>query len=522
MNFFKINTITGKIILVTLMLVVFMAIAISVPYGIITYNSGLKKIESLKDLLYKDYDLAIKSEVEIAQSMILGVYKKYQSNELTEEEARLMAADLIRGLSYGDGGYFWIDTKQGDNVVLLGSATEGKNRLNAKDVKGNYLIKNIIKAALEGGGYTNYWFPKKGSDIPLPKRSYSSYFEPFEWVLGTGNYVDDIEERIKEEQDLEIAALKRIIWTIIIISLLVVALAVVGTIYFGRSFSKPIIHLVNKTKQLATGDLTVTFKRKRKDEIGTLQESLHITISKLREIIAEVVDGSSNVAAASSQMSKTAEHISQGANSQSASTEEISSSVEEMVANIESNTENSLATEQITLRSDAGMVKLQDAVKMNLEAMKDIRDKTNIINDIAAQTNMLALNAAVEAARAGEYGRGFAVVATEVRKLSDYTKKAASGIEGLTEESFTIAEDSWENMEILMPDIKATVDKIRDITLSSKEQNIGAAQINNAVQSLVGITSQNAAAAEQLASSSEQLSKQAEALKDIVAFFRIH
>ncbi len=246
------------------------------------------------------------------------------------------------------------------------------------------------------------------------------------------------------------------------------------------------------------------------------------TITKLKDKISEVVDGSSNVASASIQMSKAAEHISQGANTQSASTEEISSSVEEMVANIQSNRDYSTETEKISVETEADIQRLQKVVKTNLEAMTDIRAKTNIINDIAAQTNMLALNAAVEAARAGEAGKGFSVVASEVRKLSEYTKKAASEIESLIVVSFSSAEESWNNLEKLMPEINETVEKLREISLSSREQEVGANQINNAIQALVGVTSQNAASSEEMASSAMQLSKQADSLREVVSFFKIN
>ncbi len=518
---FRFRTITGQIITVNLLLVIVMALAIAVPWGILSYNAEMKRLSALEVLLKKDYDKTIKSEVETAYSLVKGVYKKYTEGQYDLNEAKLLAADVVRDLSYGESGYFWIDTRDGTNVVLLGSATEGTNRFNIKDTKGNYLIQNIIKAAVDGGGYSEYWFPKKGETEALPKRSYSMYFEPFDWVIGTGNYIDDIAKRVELEKEIEIEALQDLLWLMFGITFGVLVLAILGAILFGRSFSKPLKLLSAKTEQLASGDLNVKIVQNRHDEIGILQSSLIETIDKLKNVITEVIDGSSNVSSASSQMSKTAEHIAQGASTQSASTEEISSSVEEMVANIQSNSENARVTEQISVNTETSMNRLQETLKHNLDSMKEIKEKTNIINDIATQTNLLALNAAVEAARAGEYGRGFAVVAAEVRKLSDYTQKAASAIEGLTSVSLQTAEDSWGNLEQLLPEIKNTVERVREIASSSKEQDIGAGQINNAVQELVNVTSQNAASSEELASSSEELSRQSDQLKETISFFKL-
>ncbi|TLX75168.1 methyl-accepting chemotaxis protein [Labilibacter sediminis] len=318
------------------------------------------------------------------------------------------------------------------------------------------------------------------------------------------------------------ARLRNVMLLMILVTIAVLVLAGLATIMFGRSFSRPIINLSENTEKLANGDLDVAFFVNRKDEIGTLQQSLKSTIDKLREVIIEVVDGSKNVAAASTQMSKTAEHLSLGASKQAASTEEISSSVEEMAANIQSNTENASITEKTSVNTEKSVDKLQATMKLNLDSMQEISKKTDIINEIATQTNLLALNAAVEAARAGEYGRGFAVVAAEVRKLSDYTQKAASEIGVLTASSLGAAEESWNNLEALMPEIQKTVESVREISVSSNEQDAGAGQINNAVQELVGVTSQNAASSEELASSSEELARQSDQLKETIAFFKIN
>ena len=520
-SLFKFKSITARVITVFIALIIIMALAIAVPSGIFSHRSEMGNLKALEELLNKDYDQEIKKEVETAYSLIEEVYRQYESGRYAREEAMLLAADLVRGLSYGKGGYFWIDTKDGTNVVLLGGDAEGKNRWDLKDFNGKYLVRDIIKAAVAGGGYTEYWFPKKGETEPSPKRSYSMYFEPFDWVVGTGNYIDDIQKRVNIERERIEARLRHIDFIMAMItfgSLILVVFAAVG---FGRSFSKPIVVLSEKSKMLSEGDLEVEFIRNRADELGDLQQALNLTTQKLREIIREVVEGSNYVSSASSQMSRTAEDLSQGASRQAASTEEISSSVEEMVANIQSNTENARLTEKTSVVTEEGVNALQQTMKVNLESMQDIRSKTNIINEIATQTNLLALNAAVEAARAGEYGRGFAVVAAEVRKLSDYTQKAAAEIDNLTAASLGSAEESWQNLEMLLPEIQQTVEKVREISVSSKEQDIGAGQINNAVQDLVNITSQNAASSEELASGSEELSRQAEQLSDTIRFFKM-
>jgi len=134
-------------------------------------------------------DLLIKSEVETAVSMLQAIYAKHQQGEMTLEKAKKLGADLLRELKYGTGGYFWADTTEGVNVVLYGRKdVEGRNRLEDKDPKGTYYIKELLAKAKTGGGYVEYWFPKKGQATAQPKRSYVLLFKPFQWVVGSGYY----------------------------------------------------------------------------------------------------------------------------------------------------------------------------------------------------------------------------------------------------------------------------------------------------------------------------------------------
>ncbi len=133
-------------------------------------------------------DLLVRSEVETAVSMLRAIHAKHQRGAMTLEQAKALGAELLRELRYGDDGYFWADTTEGVNVVLYGRAdVEGRNRLEARDQKGNFYVKDFL-AKGKAGGYVEYWFVKKGGTAELPKRSYVLLFEPFGWVVGSGYY----------------------------------------------------------------------------------------------------------------------------------------------------------------------------------------------------------------------------------------------------------------------------------------------------------------------------------------------
>ncbi len=133
-------------------------------------------------------DTLVKSEVETAYSMLGALSAKVDSGALTLAQAKKIGADTLREMRYGTDGYFFADTSKGVNVVLPGNtAVEGTNRYNDQIDGVNY-VQQIIAAGMNGGGYTDYSYPKLGETTPAPKRAYSMYFAPFDWNVGTGYY----------------------------------------------------------------------------------------------------------------------------------------------------------------------------------------------------------------------------------------------------------------------------------------------------------------------------------------------
>nr|WP_241003991.1 methyl-accepting chemotaxis protein [Magnetospirillum aberrantis] len=272
-------------------------------------------------------------------------------------------------------------------------------------------------------------------------------------------------------------------------------------------------------ERIAQGDLTVQAKRlSDKDVLGIALETM---VEKLREVVADAGSAAENVAAGSQELSASSEQLSQGATEQASSTEEASASMEEMAANIRQNAENASQTEKIARQSAKDAQASGEAVSRAVEAMRTIAEKIGIVQEIARQTDLLALNAAVEAARAGEHGKGFAVVASEVRKLAERSQAAAAEISGLSGETVKVAQEAGDMLGKLVPDIKKTAELVEEITAACREQDIGADQINQAIQQLDKVTQQNASASEQASATSEELATQAEALQHTIAFFRV-
>ncbi|MFZ5701285.1 MULTISPECIES: MCP four helix bundle domain-containing protein [unclassified Blastomonas] len=270
---------------------------------------------------------------------------------------------------------------------------------------------------------------------------------------------------------------------------------------------------------IAHGDLTVQHTAlSDEDKLG---HALIAMVERLRIVVADTTAAIGNVAAGSQELSSSSEQVSQGATEQAAAAEQASASMEEMAANIKQNADNAAQTEKIARQSSRDAESSGEAVNKAVGAMQMIAEKIGIVQEIARQTDLLALNAAVEAARAGEHGRGFAVVASEVRKLAERSQGAAAEISQVSSDTVKAAAEAGEMLGRLVPDIRRTAELVSEISAACREQDIGTAQINEAIQQLDKVTQQNASASEQISSTSEELASQAEELQQTIAFFRV-
>jgi methyl-accepting chemotaxis protein len=303
------------------------------------------------------------------------------------------------------------------------------------------------------------------------------------------------------------------------IGITLLGVAITTMVAFG--IRRKLTAALGLAREVAAGNLSSAASAKGSDEVNDLIDSLNDMTADLRRIVGDVNGAASNVAAGSHQLSASAEQMSEGSTEQAASTEEVSSSMEEMAANVKQTAENAQVTEKIAAQSAKDAEASGVAVGRAVDAMQTIAAKINIVQEIARQTDLLALNAAVEAARAGEHGKGFAVVASEVRKLAERSQAAAAEIGTLSVDTVKVAQEAGAMLARLVPDIRKTAELVEEITAACREQDVGASQINQAIQQLDKVTQQNAAASEQVSATSEELATQAEQLQSTIAFFRI-
>ncbi len=333
--------------------------------------------------------------------------------------------------------------------------------------------------------------------------------------------LDGLVEEFSDEADI---AKSISIYSLIVLALLALGYGFYVSNRVGKYFRKAIAINLSMVESLALGDLNVVVDNQFltiNDEFGDLSRATKNLTSKLSDILSGVFNSADNVSGASSQSSGASQQLAQGANEQASGVEEISSTMEEIASNVQQNTENAQEAERtaITLLKEFELV--GEATAQSLQQITNIAEKINVINEIAVQTNILALNAAVESANAGEHGKGFAVVATEIRRLAERSKISASEIITLAAHSLTATQEATEKFTDLNESLNNTIRLVQEIAAASIEQNSGVSQVDGAIQQLNVITQQNAAAADEMASSSVELASQAEHLKEMISYFKI-
>jgi len=512
------------------------------------FSTKDKVLENQRKIMVQSYDLGIQNEVESAISVLEGINKRY--------------------LRYGKEGDFWADTLEGINIVLLGKDTEGKSRLEMQDAKGKYLIKEIIEnGKKEEGGFTDYYFPKEGGSEALPKRSYSKLFKPFDWVIGTGNYIDTIDKIILTEQkSLEKQIFNKITF-LLIMMVVMLSLAITAGITLGKKISSPILHITKLVEKTANFDLVddENFNNilKFKDETGVIGQAVVDLREQLRHIFESVKDNS-NLLLSNSQI------LSQSSETTADSIEAVGKTLEELAKGSVDQAKNS----QIIVESLSGFSEELNGVVDTANKVKDFsketekenikgRDSIDILNkkfvenktalfmvgqnvnelwtksnsigeivvkiqNIAEQTNLLALNAAIEAARAGEAGKGFAVVAEEVRKLSEQVEESTREIsqeiqeiqkkvndsknsmnesENIILEVNNAVEDTKKVFNTIEHSTKNTIDQITNlydnITRVSKDKD----NILESIHSISAISEESAAGLEEVSASTQEQTK---------------
>jgi methyl-accepting chemotaxis protein len=475
----------------------------------------------------------LKNYVDMAISAIRPIY---ESASVDDAKARDQVKSILRQLSYGKDGYIFAYRYDGVNLVLPPKPQlEGTDITGLKDANGVFYVRELVNTGKKGAGYVAYLFDKPSKGKAVSKLSYVAGLDKWQWMLGTGFYIDDIDDAIQKVEQTVAEDLRHTIGFAVAVAAVALVVVLLISLAVARALSRRIQTAVAVSQQIAQGDLSAELHTGSSDEVGQLLAAMQKMTTELRRITQAVQETTETVNTAAHEIAQGSSDLSQRTEEQASALEETAASMEELTATIKHSANNAQQANQLVGVARARAEQGGEVVSHTMAAMqaihqssRKIADIIGVIDEIAFQTNLLALNAAVEAARAGEQGRGFAVVAGEVRKLAQRSADAAKEIKTLIADSVAKVEDggkladaSGQTLRDILVEVRKVSDLVAEMTTAAQQQAVGIDQVNQAILQIEQVTQQNAALVEQTATACSAMGDQAQELQTLMKFFSL-
>lgn len=553
----------SKLLLLSLLPLALVVAAIMLIVSIEMESMGDVEVQRIRDSMLATKQAELKNYIEQAVTAIKPIQAR---TDLTRAEQEAEAGRILNAMRFGAEGYIFGYDTQGVTVVQGAQpATIGLDRRDVQDANGVYLIRELISKGQTGGGYVEYVWDKPGTGKEAPKLSYAAPVPGWGWILGTGFYIDDIDEAVaKAERQIRLS-INGTLTLIAISSLVLLGIVSVISLLVARRLARPLQQTAEALRDIAEGegDLTRRLPVESGDEVGEVARGFNDFVEKIQQLVKEVHAAVSSLSSSTESMKQVVSRTHEDAHVQKGETSQAAAAIHEMAAAVQQVAGSAAQAAGAAREADSESVNGQDVVEQTITSINCLADDVNrsadviasldsdadqigtvinVIRDIAEQTNLLALNAAIEAARAGEQGRGFSVVADEVRTLATRTQQSTDEIqrmiEGLqsgarravaemqnsqaqSQETIVQADSARTSLQQITHSVSTITEMNTQIASAAEEQTAVADEISKSVQQIADIADKATQNAEDLAGTASRMSELERQLNQLVSRFRI-
>jgi len=519
--------------------------------------NGEAELERLERELLSTHKKGLQNLVESARDVMLEA----KNNGWSEEQAKTEARERIRAISFDETNYVFVYDSDLNNLAYAPDPSKEGPVSNPDTRK---LLRNIYNAAANDGFHQYEWMNPSSGNVE-PKVSYARLIPEWNWMVGAGVYITDIQSVLADTQKEIDEATARALGFILMVTVAVIVVATIIGMLVGRTVTGPLRQISEMMREIADGDgdLRHRLPEDGNDELAVLGKRFNHFVVKIQDTVREVGATTDQVASAAEELSSVATETRQSVQEQGSETDQIASAINEMATTIQqiagnANSVEGAASDADRMAREGGDTITSAQVSVNhlseeiestakgidalAEKSGDIQQVLDVIHAVTEQTNLLALNAAIEAARAGEHGRGFSVVADEVRQLAKRSAESADQIremiDGFVQESKASVErmshsrkSSEETVErinhatsalnTIVGSVGHIHDQVTQIATAAEQQSQVAEEINQNVVRIVDAAQRSDTGVTQTNEASQELARLGEHLRELVGQFKV-